>query len=99
MLAARLRFSFLAVTCALSLSMLGCGASQQSSKGDDTVVLYDKEKLVCKREHSTGSNIPVTRCYRRNEVNQRRDANQGQVEALRLQSRIEDGDRNVPYTP
>lgn len=85
----RLRLSFLAVSFVLSLSMIGCGSSQKASKGPEPVVLYDKEKLVCKREHSTGSHIPVTRCYRRAEAGQRRAQDQAQVEALQHQSAIE----------
>jgi hypothetical protein len=86
----RIHFAFLAVTCALSLSMLGCGSGrQQTSQGQQTAVVYDKEKVVCKREHSTGSNIPVMRCYRRAEANQRRANDQAQIEALQQRSAVE----------
>ena len=88
----RLRFSLLAA-CALALSlsatMLGCGSSrQQSSSDQQTAVLYNKDKVVCKRDNPTGSHIPRTRCYRRKDVQQRRDQDQRQLEDMKLGSAI-----------
>lgn len=84
----RPRFSLLAA-CALALSltgtMLGCGGSrQQSSSDQQTAVLYNKDKVVCKRDNPTGSHIPRTRCYRRQDAQNRRDNDQSQVEAIKL---------------
>jgi hypothetical protein len=81
----RLRLSLLAAACALSWTMLGCASSrQQSSNDQQTAVLYNKDKVVCKRDNPTGSHIPVTRCYRRKEAQQRRDNDQRQIEAIKL---------------
>jgi hypothetical protein len=84
----RPRFSLLAA-CALALSlsgiMLGCGGSrQQSSSDQQTAVLYNKDKVVCKRDNPTGSHIPRTRCYRRQEAQNRRENDQSQIEAIKL---------------
>lgn len=82
----RLRFSLLIAACAISWSMLGCGGSrqQQSSSSDQQAVLYNKDKVVCKRDYPTGSHIPVTRCYRRKDAQNRRDNDQSQIEAIKL---------------
>jgi hypothetical protein len=84
----RLRFSLLAA-CALTLSlagtMFGCGGSrQQSSSDQQTAVLYNKDKVVCTRDNPTGSHIPRTRCYRRQDTRNRRENDQKQVEAIKL---------------
>jgi hypothetical protein len=81
----RLRFSLLAAACALSWTMFGCAtSSKQSSSDQQTAVLYDKDKVVCTRDYPTGSHIPRTRCYRRNQAQQRRDADQAQIDAIKL---------------
>ena len=84
----RPRFSLLAA-CALALSltgtMLGCGGSrQQSSSDQQSAVLYNKDKVVCTRDNPTGSHIPRTRCYRRQDAQNRRDNDQSQIEAIKL---------------
>jgi hypothetical protein len=85
MFVVRLRVSLLAVVCALSWTMIGCGASRQKSKSDQqTSVLYDKEKMVCKRDYPTGSHIPVTRCYPRKGADQRRDRDQSTMDNMKL---------------
>lgn len=86
MLDVRLRLSFLVAACALSWTTFGCGSSQQSSSGKQTAVVYDKDKVVCKRDNPTGSHIPVTRCYRRSDVNNRRDQDHRQIESIKLNS-------------
>ena len=90
----RLRFSLLAA-CALTLSLsgtlLGCGGSrQQSSSDQQTAVLYNKDKVVCTRDNPTGSHIPRTRCYRRQDTQNRRTNDQSQIEAIKLGGAISD---------
>lgn len=86
----RLRFSLLAAACALSWTMLGCASSQQKSSSDQqTAVLYNKDKVVCKRDNPTGSHIPRTRCYRRQDAQNRRDNDQAQIEAIKLGGAID----------
>lgn len=85
----RPRRSLLATACALLLplswTMLGCGSSrQQSSSSQQTAVLYNKDKVVCKRDNPTGSHIPRTRCYRKQDARNRQDRDQAQVEAIKL---------------
>lgn len=84
MLPVRLRFSLLAAVCALSWTMIGCASRQKSSSDQQTSVLYDKEKVVCKRDYPTGSHIPVTRCYPRKGADQRRERDQSQVDTMKL---------------
>jgi hypothetical protein len=84
MLKIRLRFSLVVAACALAWTVVGCAASQQQSSGQETAVLYNKEKLVCKRDYPTGSHIPRTRCYKRQQVQQRRDQDQAQMESIKL---------------
>jgi hypothetical protein len=84
MLDVRLRFMLLVAACALSWTTFGCGSRQQASDGKRTSVLYDKDKLVCRRDNPTGSHIPVTRCYRRSDAQKRRDEDHRQVEAIKL---------------
>lgn len=90
----RLRFSLLAAACALSWTMLGCGSRQQSSSDQQTAVLYNKDKLVCKRDYPTGSHIPVTRCYQRKQAQQRRENDQGQMDAIKLGGAIDSNPGN-----
>lgn len=95
----RLRFSLLVTACALSWTLLGCATSRQQSSSDkQTAVLYDKDKVVCKRDYPTGSHIPVTRCYQRRQSQQRRDADQAQIDAIKLGGAMDvspgDGGRN-----
>lgn len=80
----RLRLSLLAAACALSWTMLGCASNQQSSSKEPTAVLYNKEKVVCKRDYPTGSNIARTRCYRRSDAAARRASDQAQIETIKL---------------
>jgi hypothetical protein len=81
----RIRFSLLVAACALSWTVAGCGSSrQQSSSDQQTAVLYNKDKVVCTRDNPTGSNIPRTRCYRRQDAQTRRNNDQTQIEAIKL---------------
>lgn len=79
---------FMAGACALALPLAGCGSSQQKAKGEQKPVVYNKEKLICKRTTPTGSHIPRMQCHRRVEVEQRRDGDQAKIRDLQHGSSI-----------
>lgn len=85
----RLRFSLFAAACALLSTIAGCASSQQQKNGEPSAVLYNKNKMVCERESPTGSHIPRTRCFRRQETDQRRAQDQSTVDAIKLGSSIQ----------
>jgi hypothetical protein len=87
MFAIRHRLALFAAACAL-VSTLGCASSQQQ-KGDTSAVLYNKDKMVCERDFPTGSHIPRTRCYRRQQADQRRASDQANVDAMKLGGAID----------
>ena len=84
----RLRFSLFAAACALLSVTAGCASSKQQKNGEPSAVLYNKNKMVCERESPTGSHIPRTRCFRRQETDQRRASDQSQVDAIKLNSAV-----------
>lgn len=83
MFAIRHRFSLFAAACALA-STVGCASSQKQKSGEPSAVLYNKDKMVCERDFPTGSHIPRTRCYRRQQADQRRASDQANVDAIKL---------------
>jgi hypothetical protein len=80
----RLRLSLFVAACALLSPIAGCASSQQKKDGEPSAVLYNKNKMVCERESPTGSHIPRTRCFRRQEADQRRASDQSQIDAIKL---------------
>lgn len=86
MFAIRHRFSLFAAACALAL-ITGCASSQQKN-GEPSAVLYNKDQMVCERESPTGSHIPRTRCYKRQQADQRRTRDQAQIDDIKLGSAV-----------
>lgn len=82
MFAIRHRFSLFAAACALAL-ITGCASSQQKN-GEPSAVLYNKDKMVCERESPTGSHIPRTRCFKRQQADQRRASDQAKMDDIKL---------------
>lgn len=80
----RIRFSLFVAACALLSTIAGCASSQQKKEGEPSAVLYNKNKMVCERESPTGSHIPRTRCFRRQEADQRRAHDQLTVDSIKL---------------
>ncbi|ACY19204.1 hypothetical protein Hoch_6740 [Haliangium ochraceum DSM 14365] len=71
---------------ALVIGSMGCGARQSQDEGK--TVVYNKEKMNCKREYPTGSHLPVMRCVDRQAEKDRRDADQNSVRDLQNRSAI-----------
>lgn len=75
---------------AIALWMSGCGPSCASQQGGCQTSQYAQDPtgddIVCFNEVGTGSHIAEPRCYRRSEIDDRRDSDRARLERAQMNS-------------
>lgn len=61
-------------TLVLALVMAGCGAQRQAEPTVQSAAASRNDDVVCRSELPTGSHLPQTRCYSREEIERAREA-------------------------
>jgi hypothetical protein len=83
----------IAIACAMLPALSGCASSCPEQAGackthspGDAKRTPSPDEVICFREPQTGTHIVETRCYKRSEVDERRQADRDMLERAQMNS-------------